>query len=182
MCKRPVRRQQFKTADFAAWLSAQGAEVAPPTNPYEVIRYRAFWHGSKKAVTHVVYAKESGLLTFTSGSAEHYDAFLCGDDLSPQVKRAEAPTPRTDLSVSLAKRMRQRLRERDGDDCWYCGRDLGEDATLEHLVPKSKGGMNGLANYVLAHAACNQAAADIPLVDKIELRARMTTATQGQPA
>lgn len=171
MGKRPVRRQQFKTADFAAWLSAQGAEVAPPTNPYEVVRYRAFWNGSKRAITHVVYAKDSGLLTYTSGSAEHYDAFVAGNPINPQHERSEKKR-------GNQARMRAKVRERDGDGCWYCGLLLGEDATLEHLVPKSKGGMNGLANYVLAHKACNAAAGDKPLVDKIELRARMTAAVQ----
>jgi len=62
---------------------------------------------------------------------------------------------------------------RDGDECWYCGLEMGVDATIEHLVPKSKGGLNGLANYVLAHKVCNAAAADKPLVAKIEMRSRM---------
>lgn len=171
----PVRRQQFKTAEFAAWLAEYGAEVGIPTNPYEVIRYRAYWCGSKNAVTHVVYAKETGLLTFTSGSRDHYIAFLTGSQLLDQRPRASEPVnPRPDKEgPTKASKTRAKLLARDGDECWFCGSAMRDDCTIEHLVPKSKGGGNRLDNYALAHAACNQKAADMPLVKKIELRATM---------
>jgi hypothetical protein len=173
----PVRRAHFQCADFAAWLSMNGAEVAAPTNPYEVVRYRAFWCGSKRAVTHVVYTKDSGLLTFTSGSQEHYRAFLDGQPLEGQAPRAMAPVnPRPDKdpdAESKGDKVRRRLLARDGDECWFCGLAMGSDVTVEHLVPKSKGGSNRLDNYALAHRACNHLAADKPLVAKIELRAQL---------
>jgi len=170
----PVRRTQFMAANFAAWLAKHGAEVGLPTNPYEVIRYRAFWCGSKRAASHVVYAKENGLLTFTGGSADHYRRFLDNETLDGQVPRAMEPvSPRPEKTVSNGDKMRRKLLARDGDDCWFCGKPMGEDCTIEHLVPKSKGGSNRLDNYALAHAACNHMAADKPLVAKIELRARL---------
>lgn len=174
----PIRRNQLRVGDFASWLASNGAEVGKPTNPYEVIRYRAYWHGSAKAVTHVVYAKESGLLTFTSGSREHYEAFLAGAPMATQVPRAEPPTDprgRSDEHITKNEKLRRKLRERDGDQCWFCGRVLGGDCTLEHLMPKSKGGPNAADNYALAHKACNHAAADLPLVQKIALREKMRT-------
>lgn len=173
----PVRRAQFCCADFAAWLSQNGAEVGLPTNPYEVIRYRAFWCGSKRAVTHVIYTKDNGLLTFTAGSLEHYRAFLDNQPLEGQRPRASEPVnPRPDKdpdAESKGDKMRRRLIARDGGDCWFCGKAMGADVTIEHLVPKSKGGSNRLDNYALAHAACNHMAADKPLVAKIELRSKL---------
>ena len=56
------------------------------------------------------------------------------------------------------------LRQRDGDKCWRCHRvmrfDLprGHDQapTLEHILPKSKGGTGALNNLCLCHRHCNR--------------------------
>lgn len=56
-----------------------------------------------------------------------------------------------------------RLAERDGWWCWLCGgaidpalpRDSPNGATIDHLVPRSRGGANDLANLRLAHRRCN---------------------------
>lgn len=61
------------------------------------------------------------------------------------------------------------LRERDGDECWICrrpmlfgkGKALDDDfATLDHIVPRAKGGKHSLDNLRLAHRACNIRRAD----------------------
>jgi hypothetical protein len=169
----PVRVAQFRTANFAAWLAANGAEVSPPTNPYEVIRYRAYEAKANKASVNVIYRKESGLLTFAGQSRKHYELFLAGKSLdkreAPQGKVPKGATP----APSKGEVRRQALLERDGPDCWFCGRHMGDDVTIEHLVPRSKGGVNHLDNYALAHGECNRAAADKTLVEKIALRAEM---------
>lgn len=72
-----------------------------------------------------------------------------------------------------AERHRVALIKRDGMACWYCGAALGEDATIEHLIARSRGGVNHLDNYALAHRRCNQVAADKSLVEKIAIRERM---------
>lgn len=74
----PIRRHDFDVQGFLAYVAEQGGEVCTPTNPYEVVRYRAYWRGTNKAPTHIVYAKEGGLLTWTQGSKGHYRAFLDG--------------------------------------------------------------------------------------------------------
>jgi 5-methylcytosine-specific restriction endonuclease McrA len=66
---------------------------------------------------------------------------------------------------SRPARLRRRVRERDGDECWLCGLTMEfveglraqqpRDATLDHVVPLSKGGTNALANLRLAHFTCN---------------------------
>jgi 5-methylcytosine-specific restriction endonuclease McrA len=59
--------------------------------------------------------------------------------------------------------LRQRLRERDGDLCWLCGKPMVFDsrknkpdaATIDHIVPQSHGGQTTMANLRLAHKLCN---------------------------
>jgi hypothetical protein len=182
----PVRRGSFKTGPFAAWLAANGAEIGTPTNPYEVIRYRAYWNGSAKALTHIVYAKENGLLTFTGGAQDHYRAYLAGGSLLDNTppfagqfdKPAAAvadPVKETGDAEGLSAKRRRKLLARDGSDCWFCGGALGTDITLEHLVPKSRGGGNDSANLVLAHAGCNNAAANLSISEKVALREKLRT-------
>lgn len=48
---------------------------------------------------------------------------------------------------------------RDGEQCVWCGRDLGVGlvvATTEHLVPRLKGGPSWLENEVAACRRCNR--------------------------
>ena len=173
----PIRDRDFQTANFAAWLARHGAEVGIPTNPYEVIRYKAFWEGKMTAATHIVYAKGNGLLTYTGASAEHYRAFI--NDLimpatSTEAEKQRKPQAKKTQKIAKPTKIRLQLRERDGPWCWYCGVELTvAEATIEHLIPKSDGGLNSLTNLVLAHEDCNRRAGNAPLAAKIELRAAM---------
>lgn len=73
-----------------------------------------------------------------------------------------------------------RLRARDGDLCWLCGKHLDFKAkpnsskawSVEHLIPSSRGGPSTLENLVLCHPPCNRTLKDRPLKDKIKLRER----------
>jgi hypothetical protein len=165
----PIRRRDFDVQGFLAFVAAEGGEVCNPTNPYEVVRYRAYWRGTKQAATHIVYAKENGLLTWMHGSKGHYRAFLDGAQMD------ELPKPKPSKASKKAKGAvtRERLLARDGGDCWFCGTPMGDDCTIEHLIPKADGGRNTMANYALAHQRCNQMAADKPLVAKLSLRAEL---------
>lgn len=168
----PIRRDKFKLDSFAAYLASNGAEICVPTNQYEVIRYRAFWEGKSKPVVHIVYVKESGLLTYTGGSKEHYEAFLHGDDM-PDTK-SEAVEEKRVRRVKNTTAIREKLRQRDGDACWYCGCSLdAAPHNVEHLINISDGGTNALSNLVLAHVDCNAKAGNLPLHKKMELRAQL---------
>lgn len=58
-----------------------------------------------------------------------------------------------------------RLAERDGWTCWLCGGEVDPTApttspwraTIDHLVPRSRGGGTEPANLRLAHRRCNNA-------------------------
>jgi 5-methylcytosine-specific restriction endonuclease McrA len=59
--------------------------------------------------------------------------------------------------------------ERDGFECRYCGRPVALPepetpaclwATVDHAIPRSKGGSNRIGNLVTACAPCNKRKAD----------------------
>ena len=42
--------------------------------------------------------------------------------------------------------------------CWVCAEHVAvQDATLEHIQPRSAGGSSHLENLAISHARCNQA-------------------------
>lgn len=52
----------------------------------------------------------------------------------------------------------EKLEARDGPGCFYCRREVPQHAyTLDHWVPRSRGGTRELPNLRLACAPCNQA-------------------------
>jgi 5-methylcytosine-specific restriction endonuclease McrA len=56
---------------------------------------------------------------------------------------------------------RRNIFKRDHYTCQYCGAQPGsEDLTLDHVLPRSQGGVSGWENCVLACTACNKRKAD----------------------
>jgi len=72
---------------------------------------------------------------------------------------------------------RRYLKERDGEDCWLCGQDLNDDATVEHLHSRALGGTDSLDNLALVHERCNRLLGHLPVTVKRQMRADMQ---QGQ--
>ncbi len=163
----PIRRKDFDVQGFVSWLAESGCEIGMPTNAYEVVRYLSHREGHKKPVTHIIYAKENGLLTYMPGTREHYAAFLGIDGDGTPTKRARPAS-------AAMRRFRKQVIERDGNECWFCGTATTEgDSSVEHLVARAHGGPDTLANFVIAHPACNHKAGSISLGEKISLRAAM---------
>ena len=51
----------------------------------------------------------------------------------------------------------EQLIERDGPECVWCGRELWRrDLTLDHVVPRSRGGHMTSENALLACRSCNR--------------------------
>lgn len=65
--------------------------------------------------------------------------------LAHQIHR---PRPRIRLS-------RRAIFRRDGYRCQYCGREMAH-LTLDHIIPRSRGGAHGWTNLVSACASCNR--------------------------
>lgn len=154
-----------KLQKFRQWLEQHGAELLKPTNEWEVLRYRA------GPDTHVVYRNSKGRTwKAVNGAGAAVKAFNSGGAW-------RAPIERKRSRPSLSTKMFLALVQRDTDECFYCGRSVPEDeATIEHLVPLSKGGPNHISNFALAHARCNQDAGNLSVVEKVHLRERMRAA------
>lgn len=65
--------------------------------------------------------------------------------------------------TNQAKKRLRKVAERDGWRCHLCGQRVSDrpwsgqpdDATVDHLVPRSEGGSDKLSNLALAHNRCN---------------------------
>lgn len=161
----PLKAAQVKK--FEGWLTERGAEILAPTNPWEVMRFRA---GS---ATGVIY-NSRGRWTCVHVAIEALQAFRSNAAWKapiPVVKRA------------MGTRHYPALMKRDGPACFYCGKDVSaEDSSLEHIVPVSHGGPNHMSNYALAHKSCNQEAGNLSAVEKVRLRDRMRAANHNEGA
>ena len=72
---------------------------------------------------------------------------------------------RESLSKRLGRVARQ-IKARDGNACVYCGATAetsGAHLHLDHLTPRSAGGLDVASNLVVACASCNSARKDIAL-------------------
>ena len=64
--------------------------------------------------------------------------------------------------ASRRLKRRQKIYQRDGWRCVACG--IGHDLTLDHILPKSKGGTDALDNLQTMCRTCNQAKRDAPTI------------------
>ena len=72
---------------------------------------------------------------------------------------------RNELNLGAAtgwlRRLFGYLADRDGDDCYLCGRRIDlerkdmKGPSVDHLIPRSHGGTHDLANVALVHRICN---------------------------
>ena len=68
---------------------------------------------------------------------------------------------RHNINSMRKRRMRKCLLAEQAGRCFWCRQSLlDHEVTLDHLLPRSKGGGNERANIVAAHRNCNQGRAD----------------------
>lgn len=58
---------------------------------------------------------------------------------------------------------RENIYKRDNYECVYCGEDNKKLLTLDHVIPRSKGGSNSWENLVTACKKCNGEKSDLTL-------------------
>lgn len=70
-----------------------------------------------------------------------------------------------------------RLRAAYGDRCWQCGNPMSfsmlatrRRATIEHLLPRSRGGTSAWENVRLCHVGCNRHLGVHPPEHKLKMR------------
>ena len=142
---------------FKQWLIDRGCEILPPTNEYEILRF-------KGRQTGVFYSSGKTSNTYSN---EAYIAFKTK-------KHWNGGIVKTGRQQSY-KKEKIHLLERDGADCFLCGKPLLEDITLEHLIALSSGGKNEISNMVLMHEKCNHQVKNIPISDKVKLAIKYRT-------
>ena len=138
---------------FIAFLRESGAEILEPTNPFEMVRFRTINGVS------VVYNGKRGI-KFTGESLEAYEQH--------QKTNVWKIRRRSDKEF---EKIHNALLERDGAECFFCGKETTEqDRSVEHLLSLAHGGNNNLANLVFAHRACNKRAGSMSVKDKVNFR------------
>ena len=135
---------------YKAWLQQNGAEILPTTNEWELVRFKGKEVGViyKSGKTSNSYSNQS-VICFLKGTK--WDGF-----------------PLSTSRMASYNKFKISLLKRDGNTCFYCGKELKEDISLEHLIPLSAGGKNILGNMVLAHKQCNHEQGSKTLVEKIK--------------
>ena len=100
------------------------------------------------------------------------EAFIRGVRLRLRVPEVVALTEYDRLPVAHVTFSRRNIFKRDHYTCQYCGAQPGsEELTLDHVVPRSQGGVSSWENCVLACVACNKHKADRTLAQaKMKLR------------
>lgn len=138
---------------FKSWLEKRGAIVVPPTNEWEVVRFKTI-NG-----TSVVYTNKHGDLTFTGESAAAHKAWQNG-----KTWRA------VDNKRKNLKARKVKIAARDGKKCFMHGNDLSwDELTIEHLLSKAHGGSDNINNLVLMCGGGNLELGNKPLAKKIEI-------------
>jgi len=77
-------------------------------------------------------------------------------DVPAVAKLVTAPVPPAEMDYFKDPALRAEIFDRDGWSCHYCGECLSADvATLDHVVPQSKGGPGTPENLVTCCLMCN---------------------------
>jgi 5-methylcytosine-specific restriction endonuclease McrA len=148
---------------FKEYLTARGCEVLAPTNEYEVLRFRAAGR------TNVVY-KKARSTTKTFVGNDIWDAMKSYAHSLPWRPPGDVVARRKSLGSHKRSVLHKALVARDGDECFYCGKAMGDDMTSEHLLSVTHGGHSRIHNLALAHEACNKEAGHLSVLEKIKLR------------
>lgn len=149
-----TKNNQFKNFDH--YLDEIGADKIQITSDWELARFRA------NGEICVVYQNNKGRINFSNQLAgKIYAAFKEGKLINIQSEKRE----------SLASKFKLKIYERDGNRCFYSNKEMSMDeATIEHLIPLSRGGKNNIDNLVLCLKEENLKMGNKPLVEKIKYK------------
>lgn len=145
-----------KLPAFRLWLEQNGAEILSPTNPYEVLRFKA------GDTTHIIYRNLKGRYTCDDKTKE-----IAGIFAQKLPWRATPALPRL-KGKEVKSCYIKALVDRFGWACCYCDITLDPSTcTLEHFLALTHGGPNMIQNMGLSCAPCNQAVGHLSIVEKI---------------
>lgn len=120
---------------------------------------------------YIAYDKRTGGITKTSDIMEAQTFYSCNTAMKKVFKApgkcrgyypydVDGVGSRGRVKAGRKKYLREERKmvyDRAGGRCMLCGQKLLlEDMTLDHIVPLSKGGEDGLGNLQAAHRECNE--------------------------
>lgn len=135
---------------FKQWLINSGCEILPPTNQYEKLRFK----GSEVGI---IYTTDRTSGKYTDDAIKHFKSN----------KKWDGGVIKTGRWNGYQKE-KKLLIKRDGTCCFYCGLEMNDDITVEHLLDLKFGGKNELSNMVLAHQECNHKVKNMNLSEKVK--------------
>lgn len=98
-------------------------------------------------------------VTYDFGDFDEYDVFFLCEKCTMKLKNMTMKVLEIELKpVYNGLSLRFKVLERDGFQCVYCGRNPLEDKVklhVDHVIPKSKGGLDVMENLVTACTDCN---------------------------
>ena len=140
---------------FDNYLEQIGADKVDVKSCWEMARFKA------NDEVCVIYEGKKGFNFSNDLAKKVFEAFQQGRLINIQSEKRK----------SLGQKFKIKIYERDGDKCFYSGKQMTmEEATIEHLIPLSKGGKNNLDNLVLCLGEENRKMANMPLVEKINYK------------
>lgn len=143
---------------FATWLVVHGAKIRERTKPTDLLR---FAHAGNIGVLRKDGTRAAAIPSpFTRAYVEAFRRNLA----MPNGPQRKASDPKTAMEIAY---------DRDGGDCFFCGKPLAGDVTCEHLLARADEGKRQAANVVLAHDACNKMAGRASIAEKVNLRDRL---------
>lgn len=162
---------------FRKWLVRHNALIVEPRSDDEVLRF------STTKGDGVLHCSASGRLLPNDIAAKALRAFTTRNSWTSGF------TPKVLNETRRSKRTREerleilrKIAARDGGMfCAYCGKQLDETtATIEHVLPISKGGADSRENMVIACRECNQLVKDFSITQKIR-KVKETMEKYGAP-
>lgn len=176
-----VAEKDFDLNRFFGWVKSHARfEILENVGPEEIFRYTLF---NNVIVWTIQFRELKGETMYIMHPQVmlHYTAMITGKPLPVRerlsVRRVVMMDPWTKEKKivhrpgpkSPGKKRNSNKKARFGSNCFFCTKDLGADVTIEHLVPRSKGGKNHPANLRLAHAHCNNLVGNMDVEDKAKL-------------
>lgn len=161
--------KKARLKQFIKWLELNGAVVEPTATEWEVLRCRT------RDGLQVVYRNKHGGETWPVPLRKALNKFDDGKNIPM------APDPRRRRN---ARAKLQRIAQRDGMSCFFCGKEFevldDPDLTVEHLVPHSHRGPDHISNLAMACQECNGLAGNLSVVEKVRLRDERLSANKDQ--
>lgn len=126
----------------------------------------------KKAVKLMVKGKAEPVDSMSGSTESHYVKHGDSSFRVPSIIRLLVVIP-WKAHMGRMRFSRRNMMVRDRFECQYCGKRVGKAATIDHVIPRSRGGKTDYNNCVTSCRGCNNKKADkTPQEAKIALRSQ----------